>query len=127
MANDKETSGNQVTAQGQTFGPAEGETAAEAYPDAASAVSRDAKDYVLVTKYVPEADGLRIEEQVPKRALEDEDSEYHGLSTDDDNVVEAHPAANRPTSDLRADEREEEERLLPGQDEPGQTEAEKEE
>ena len=94
-----------------TFGPQEGEAAADAYP-ADVGVSRDAKDYVLVTKYAQDADGLRIEEQVLKSDLEGETSatidpesdEYKGLSLDSDNVREAHPAANRPTSDLREDE-----------------------
>jgi hypothetical protein len=107
MAKKDETSGNQVTAGGQTFGPAEGETAAEAYPDAASAVSRDAKDYVLVEKIV--GDGLRIEEQVLKSDLGEGD--YEGVSLSDDNVKEAHPAANRPTSDLTEDEAKEEGRV----------------
>jgi hypothetical protein len=102
----KETSGNQVTAQGQTFGPAEGETAAEAYPDAASAVSRDSKDYVLVTKYVG-TDGVRIEEQVLKSEFEESD-DYSDLSLDSDEVREAHPAAHRPTSDLTEEEAEQE-------------------
>jgi hypothetical protein len=100
----KETSGNQVNAGGQTFGPAEGETAAEAYPDAASAVSRDAKDYVLVEKVV--GDGLRLEEQVLKSEF-DEADEWSDVSLEDDNVKEAHPARNRPTSDLTEEEAEE--------------------
>jgi hypothetical protein len=97
---------SRVTAGGAGYGPDEGESAADAFP-ANTMPSRDAKDYVLVTKYVQEADGLRIEEQVPKAALEDEDSDYHGLSTDDEGVVESHPAANRPTSDLSEEEAEE--------------------
>jgi hypothetical protein len=102
MAKKDQTSGNQVTSQGQTFGPGEGETAAEAYPDAASAVSRDAKDYVLVTQY--KGDGaLRIEEQVLKSDLENDEA-YSDLSLKSDNVKEAHPAANRPTSDLTEEE-----------------------
>ncbi len=84
-------------------GPQEGEFAADAYPDAASAVSRDAKDYVLVTKIHPS--GLRIEEQVLKTDLE-ESEDYSDLSLDSDEVVEAHPAANRPTSDLTEEEAE---------------------
>jgi hypothetical protein len=97
----KATSGNQVDTSQGTFGPGEGEGAADAYPDAASAVSRDAKDYVLVEKIV--GDGLRIEEQVLKSDLENDEA-YQGLSLESDNVKEAHPAANRPTSDLTEEE-----------------------
>lgn len=114
-----------VTAGGAGYGPDEGESAADAFPAASEQRSRDARDYVLVTKYVQEADGLRIEEQVPKAALGDSDSDYSDLSVDDDNVTESHPAANRPTSDLTTEERVELGRMLPGQDEPGATEAER--
>ncbi len=102
MAKKNETSGNQVkSSSGATFGPGEGESAAEAYPDAGSAVSRDAKDYVLVEKTTP--DGLRVEEQVLKSDFEESD-DYSDLSLKSDNVREAHPAANRPTSDLTEEE-----------------------
>lgn len=111
--------------QRPTFGPQEGESAADAYPGIAELRSRDTADYVLITRVHPEADGLVTQEQVLKTDLEEAD-EYSGVSLDDDNVVEAHPAANRPTSNLTTEERVEEERVLPGQDEPGQTDAEKE-
>lgn len=88
------------------FGPGEGESAADALVENLGP-SRDAKDYVLVTKHIPEADGLRIEEQVLKSDLEESD-EYSDLSLESDNVIEAHPAANRPTSDLTEEEAEEE-------------------
>ena len=57
-------------------------------------------DYVLVERVHPEADGLKIQEQVLKSDLE-----ALGLSLDDENVREAHPEANRPTSDHRPEER----------------------
>lgn len=91
---------------GPTFGPGEGESAADAYPAPTDLRSRDAKDYVLVEKIVPEADGLRIEEQVLKADLEEGDA-YKDLSLESDNVKESHPARNRPTSDLTDEEAEE--------------------
>lgn len=101
-----------VGSGGARFGPGEGESAADAYP-ADVGVSRDAKDYVLVEKIVPEADGLRIEEQVLKSDLEDSD-DYKDLSLDSDNVRESHPAANRPTSDLTEEEQKQEGREVQG-------------
>lgn len=80
------------------FGPAEGEAAADMM--AGPGPSRDSKDYVLVDKVIAEADGLRLQEQVLKSDMED-----LGISLEDDGVHEAHPAANRPTSDLNEDER----------------------
>lgn len=100
MAQNKDT---RVGSGNARFGPGEGESAADAYP-ANVTPSRDAKDYVLVEKIVPEADGLRIEEQVLKADLEESD-DYKDLSLESDNVREAHPVANRPTSDLTEEER----------------------
>lgn len=96
----KETSGNQAETAMGTFGPNEEQSAAGAYP-ADLGPSRDAKDYVLVTTYTD--DGLRVEQQVLKSDLENSE-EYKNLSLDSENVVEAHPAANRPTSDLTEEE-----------------------
>ena len=74
--------------------------ASDVYP-ASPGPSPDAKDYVLVTRY--HGDGLRIEEQVLKSDLENDEA-YSDVSLESDNVVEAHPAANRPTSDLTEEE-----------------------
>jgi hypothetical protein len=62
----------------------------------------DAKDYVLVTTYPPGANGLRIQEQVLKSEIGK--GEYKHLSLEGGEVVEAHPASERPTSDLSEEE-----------------------
>jgi hypothetical protein len=94
-----------------TFGPqSDEESAAAAYPDASLATSRDAADYVLVERFVG-PDGVRIQEQVLKSDVEEGNVE--GVSLSDDNVVEAHPASERPTSDLSKAEREELDRPAP--------------
>jgi len=67
----------------------------------------DTKDYVLITRYY---DGLRIDQQVLKSELGK--GEYADLSLDSDKVVEANPAANRPTSNLTEEEAEKEGRDL---------------
>lgn len=110
----KKDEDTRVGSGGARFGPGEGESAADAYP-ANTTPSRDAKDYVLVERIIPEADGLRIQEQVLKTDLEDggANDEYKDLSLDSDNVREAHPAANRPTSDLTEEEQKQEGRELP--------------
>ncbi len=62
----------------------------------------NARDYVLVCKVDP-ATGIRFEEEVHKSEFETSE-EYRGLSLDSDNVREAHPPENRPTSDLTKEE-----------------------
>jgi hypothetical protein len=88
------------TQQEKRYGAPADSLASDAYP-ADFGASRDAKDYVLVTKIHPS--GLRIEEQVLKTDLE-ESEDYEGLSLESEEVVEAHPARNRPTSDLTEEE-----------------------
>lgn len=90
--------------QEQTWGPGEGESAAEAF-DTSSNPSPDSKDYVLVEVIHPEADGLRLEYQVAKTEFE-ESEEWADFSMDDDEVRESAPASERPTSDLSDEEKE---------------------
>lgn len=52
---------------------------------------------------VDPATGIRYEEQVHKNEFETSEK-YKGLSLDSDNVREAHPPENRPTSDLTDEE-----------------------
>lgn len=99
---EKKNQDSRVQAGGASWGPGEGQAAADAYP-AFPGQSADSKDYVLVEKIHPEADGLRLQEQVLKSDLE-ESEDYKDLSLESDNVREAHPAANRPTSDLNEEE-----------------------
>jgi hypothetical protein len=116
----------------RTFGPqSDEESAANAY-GAGEVRSRNAADYVTVTTYQG-ADGLRIEQQVLRSDLEGDydeevgpstfdpnDETFQGLTLEDDNVRESHPAQERPTSDLSKGEREELGRPEPeGASEPG--------
>lgn len=106
----------------RTFGPQSDEESAAAAYGNAQTVSRDAANYVKVTTFQGD-DGVRIEQEVLRSDLEgdydeergpltfDKDDEtFKGLSLDDDNVREAHPAQNRPASDLSEDEQKEEQR-----------------